>query len=58
MVSFIIPFYNEEDVLEKTPKEIYDFIKKHTKSFEIIFVSDGSTDKSPDLHIVTGKHEI
>ncbi len=46
--SFVIPVYNEEESLQ----DLVDRINKTMKdnySFEIIFVNDGSTDKSSDI---------
>ena len=45
--SLIIPLYNEELRLDHCFSEIKKFLKKKSKLFlEIIFVDDGSTDKS------------
>ncbi len=47
-ISVIVPLYNEEESI----RELYDWIKKvmdnNRFSYEIIFVNDGSTDKSWD----------
>jgi len=46
MISFIIPCLNEEESLQM----LYDGIVSNTRSdYEIIFIDDGSTDKSVDL---------
>ena len=49
-ISLVVPCYNEEEVI----KIFYDEIQKIKKdfedvSFEIIFVNDGSKDKTLDL---------
>ena len=48
-ISVIVPLYNEEESLP----ELHDWIKRvmdsHSFSYEIIFVNDGSTDKSWDV---------
>lgn len=44
--SFIIPVYNEEDNVVPLHKEIVAVAKKLKKPFEIIFVDDGSSDKT------------
>ena len=48
-ISVIIPLYNEEESLP----ELYDWIervmKKNGFTFEVIFVNDGSTDRSWDV---------
>jgi glycosyltransferase AglD len=45
-LSIIIPFYNEEFILNKKITEIYGFCNKNLTDFELIFVDDGSTDSS------------
>lgn len=48
-ISVIVPLYNEEESLP----ELYAWIKKvmneHNFSYEVIFVNDGSTDRSFDI---------
>ena len=44
--SFIIPVYNEEDNVAPLHKEIVAVAKKLKKAFEVIFVDDGSSDKT------------
>ena len=45
-LSLIIPCYNEEEVLELFIQEIYKVLDALNKSYEIIFVNDGSTDST------------
>ena len=46
-ISFIMPFYNEENNLKKAYSEVFQLIlKKKIKNYEIIFINDGSTDNS------------
>ena len=45
-LSVIIPAYNEEKRLPKTLREINNYLKKQTYTFEIIVVSDGSSDRT------------
>ena len=45
-VSVVIPVFNEEGYIPKTPERIYDYFDSHFNEFEIIFVDDGSTDES------------
>lgn len=56
-ISVIIPLYNEEESLHKLYEWIDRVMKKHQFSYEIIFVNDGSTDKSwkiiEELHAKT-----
>jgi len=44
--SLVIPVFNEEGNLELLTEEIIQVFKPLGKSFEIIFVDDGSTDRS------------
>jgi len=48
-LSVVLPVYNEEESIILQYKAVYDSVKKIKKSYEIIFVNDGSTDKSPEL---------
>ena len=45
--TVIVPFYNEEENIDKLFNEIIDSIKSY-KNFEIILVNDGSFDKTID----------
>lgn len=45
-ISIIIPLYNEEESLEKLHDWIAKVMLANNLSYEIIFVNDGSTDKS------------
>lgn len=47
--SIIIPAYNEEDRIEKTLKELKEFLENFKKSTEVIFVDDGSRDKTREI---------
>ena len=48
-ISIVIPLYNEEESIA----ELFDWIKRvmtaHGFSYEVIFISDGSTDRSWDV---------
>ncbi|MCX7641443.1 MAG: glycosyltransferase family 2 protein [Elusimicrobiales bacterium] len=44
-ISIIVPLYNEEKNIE----ELYNEIKENVKNFELIFVDDGSNDKTWDV---------
>ena len=46
LMSAVIPVYNEEESLDKFYKRLAPELKKLDKSYEIIFVDDGSNDSS------------
>jgi glycosyltransferase involved in cell wall biosynthesis len=48
-LSIIVPLYNEEGNVEELHKKIVTACSSIGKTFEIIFVDDGSTDKTNDL---------
>lgn len=45
-ISIVIPVYNEDGSVVQLYKEIRDTMLQLTKSYEIIFIDDGSIDKS------------
>ena len=45
-ISIIVPLYNEEESLPKLFEWIERVMKEHNYTFEVIFVNDGSTDRS------------
>ena len=50
MLSVIIPCYNEEKLVKKSISEILKAIKFcKIKKYEIIFIDDGSSDKSLEI---------
>jgi glycosyltransferase involved in cell wall biosynthesis len=49
MLSIVIPVYNEEGNLAILHQEITHVLDKISDNFEIVFVDDGSTDKSLDI---------
>ena len=51
-VSVILPVFNEGDNLEPLTKDILAALEETRKSYEIIFIDDGSTDRS--LEVLTG----
>jgi glycosyltransferase involved in cell wall biosynthesis len=48
-ISVVIPVYNEQESLEKLHKELALVLSKIGKTYEIIFVDDGSTDASLEV---------
>jgi len=49
MLSVVIPVFNEEESLEAFYKELASVVSDLDKDYEIIFVDDGSKDKSLDI---------
>ena len=45
-LSIILPVYNEEDNILLQYEDVIGAVKSIKKSYEIIFIDDGSTDKS------------
>ncbi|MDR0988915.1 MAG: glycosyltransferase, partial [Prevotellaceae bacterium] len=45
-ISVIIPLYNEEESLKELHAWIERVMTAHSFSYEVIFVNDGSTDRS------------
>lgn len=48
-LSVVIPAYNEERRLPKTLEEIDKYLSRQNYNYEIIVVSDGSKDRTPDV---------
>ena len=48
-ISVVVPVYNEEGNVTELHKKIVDACKNLDKSWEIIFVDDGSTDKTVSI---------
>ena len=47
-LSVIVPLYNEEEVIDSFHADVLKNIDKVTPNFELIYVSDGSTDNTKD----------
>jgi len=47
--TIIVPLYNEEANLERVEKELLAYISAASKKTKVLFVNDGSTDKSQAL---------
>lgn len=45
-ISVIVPCFNEEKTITKNIEIIYNYLKEHYNSFEIIVSNDGSTDNT------------
>ena len=48
-ISVVIPVYNEEENIEKLYKELKEVLENLKLDYEIIFVNDGSTDRTPQI---------
>ena len=46
LISLVIPVYNEEESLVELYKQIREALEPSTHEFEILFIDDGSQDKS------------
>lgn len=46
MLSIVIPSYNEEGNVEHTAQRVAEILEKNGIDYELIFVNDGSTDKT------------
>jgi len=49
MISFILPVFNEEQSLPELYTRITDVMNDIGKEYEILFINDGSTDRSPEV---------
>lgn len=45
-LSVIIPAYNEDSVIEATVQEVLVYLREHVRSYELLVVDDGSTDRT------------
>jgi glycosyltransferase involved in cell wall biosynthesis len=48
-LSVVVPFYNEEELVEELYTRLKTVLVQLKKSYEIIFVNDGSKDKTPAI---------
>ena len=47
--SIVVPLYNEELVINETHKRLSTVMKSTGEEYEIVFVNDGSRDKTQEL---------
>lgn len=48
-VSVVVPCYNEESVIVETNSQLNSVLSQHFQNYEIIYVNDGSSDKTKEL---------
>ena len=48
-VSIVIPAYNEEAIIEQNMSELKAWCSENIEEYEIVIVSDGSTDKTREI---------
>ena len=49
LLSVVIPSFNEEENIKNTAKTLIEILENNEFQFELIFVSDGSRDKTYDM---------
>ena len=55
-ISIVCPCYNEEDVIEHFLKSMTKILKQSQKTYEIIFIDDGSKDATLDVLLESKKN--
>jgi glycosyltransferase involved in cell wall biosynthesis len=56
-ISVVIPVYNEEGGLPELYKRLTAALKQISNNYELIFVNDGSKDKTPELLVELSKND-
>ena len=49
MISIVVPCLNEEEVLRDTNRRLVAMLEQLPQKFEILYVDDGSTDRTPEI---------
>ena len=49
LLSVVVPIYNEEEVIEALHSRLLQVLAPSVPGFEVVFVNDGSRDKSPAM---------
>lgn len=56
-MSIVLPAYNEEQMIEKTAGTIAQLMRKENISYELVFVNDGSKDRTWDRILEASKND-
>lgn len=48
-ISVVVPFYNEEANVEELYRRLKKVLDRLKRTYELIFIDDGSTDKTPEI---------
>ncbi len=48
-LTVLIPVYNEQDSLDELRRELWPVLESLRQTFEVLFIDDGSTDRSPQI---------
>ena len=49
VLSLIIPIYNEEATIAELDRRLKDFLREMDETWEVVFVDDGSQDRTPEM---------
>lgn len=57
-ISVIIPVFNEQDSLPELHRRLTAVLQEMNRSYEIVFVNDGSTDDSDEVLVELAKNDV
>jgi glycosyltransferase involved in cell wall biosynthesis len=57
MISIVVPVFNEQQALSELHRRISEAMKANSIPFELIFVNDGSTDRSLQIMLDLSEHD-
>jgi dolichol-phosphate mannosyltransferase len=57
LLSIVVPCFNEEDVIRLTYRRLVDVLGNRSFHLQIVFVDDGSGDKTPDIAVEIAKSD-
>jgi dolichol-phosphate mannosyltransferase len=55
LLSVVVPCFNEEDVILLTYRQLVDVLGNRDFGLQIVFVDDGSEDRTPDMAVDLSK---